>query len=170
MNDERSSTTPNRQSSTTPDREHTRESDTGRETDTTGRETDTGHGTGNTGAAKLVSALVAIVGLWIIASPFVYAATDTAVWNNTLVGTGIFLLAGYNFVRLSRDHVANVGVAALALLLGLWIAVSPFVMEMGSGALENSTMVSGLAVVLLSAYNIYANRKADVPERTRTRA
>lgn len=146
-----------RQPSTTANRESARESDTGRETL-------------NTDAVQWVSALVAIVGLWIIASPFVYEATDTAVWNNTLVGTGIFLLAGYNFVRLSRDRLANVGVAAMALLLGLWIAVSPFAMEMGSAALENSTIVSGLVVVLLSAYNVYANRKADVPESMRTRA
>ena len=146
-----------RQPNTTANREPARESDTRRETL-------------NTDAIQWVSALVAIAGLWLIASPFVYEATDTAVWNNTLVGTGIFLLAGYNFVRLSRDRLANVGVATLALILGLWIAVSPFVMEMGSGALANSTIVSGLVVVLLSAYNIYANRKADVPESMRTRA
>lgn len=147
----------NRQSDTKTTRESARESDTRRETL-------------NTDAVKWVSALVAIAGLWIIASPFVYAATDTAVWNNTLVGTGIFLLAGYNFVRLSQDRLANVGVTALALLLGLWIAVSPFVMVMGSDALANSTIVSGLVVVLLSAYNVYANRKADAPESMRTRA
>lgn len=148
-----------RQSNTATNREPTHESETEREAL-------------NTDVAKWVSALVAIVGLWIIASPFVYEATDTAVWNNTLVGTGIFLLAGYNFVRLSKDRLANVGAAALALLLGLWIAVSPFVMEMGSEALVNSTIVSGLIVVLFTAYNIYANRKADVPEseRMRTRA
>lgn len=124
----------------------------------------------NTDLMQWVSALVAVIGLWIIASPFVYEATDAASWNNTLVGTAIFLLAGYNFYRLSKDRLANVGAAALAALLGLWIAVSPYVMEMGSGALASSTTVSGLLVALISAYSVYSNRKADAPERTRTRA
>src|SRR6056297_3254165 len=107
----------------------------------------------NTDMMQWVSGLAAIVGLWIVASPFVYEATNAAYWNNTLVGTGIFVLAGYNFYRMSRDHLGSVGVAALAALLGLWILVSPFVIDMGSGALSTSTTVSGIVVAILSGYN-----------------
>jgi len=124
----------------------------------------------NTDVMQWVSALAALIGLWIVASPFVFEATDQAYWNNTLVGTGIFLLAGYNFVRMTRDRLANVGVAALATLLGLWTAISPFLIEMGSDNLATSTIASGALVALLSAYNAYENSKADVPERRRMRA
>lgn len=123
----------------------------------------------NTDMMQWVSALAAIVGLWIIASPFVYGGTDAAYWNNTLVGTGIFLLAGYNFYLMTRDRLASVGAASLAVLLGLWIAVSPSLIEMGSDALASSTVVSGAAVAILSAYNAYANNKADTPERAGAR-
>ena len=118
---------------------------------------------------KWVSALAAVVGLWLVASPFIFESTDTATWNDTLVGTAIFLLAGYNFYRLSKDRLAIVGVAALALLLGLWAAVSPSVIEMGSDELGLSTLVSGLVVAALSAYNAYANSKADEPAYPGTR-
>lgn len=130
------------------------------------------HDTVNTGVIQWVSALAALaalVGLWIIASPFVYEATDTAYWNNTLVGTGIFVLAGYNFVRLSRDRLASTGVASLAALLGVWIAVSPYLLEMGTTELATSTIVSGVIVAALCAYNAYANTKADTTAHTPAR-
>ncbi|WP_254862241.1 SPW repeat domain-containing protein [Halovivax gelatinilyticus] len=135
-----------------------------------GRETGRARGL-NTDVMQWVSALAAIVGLLIVASPFVYeGVTDTAYWNNTLVGTGIFVLAGYNFYRMTRDQLASVAAASLAVLLGLWIVVSPFAIDMGSDALATSTTVAGIAVVALSGYNAYANSRAETPERAGTRA
>lgn len=119
----------------------------------------------NTDAMKWLSALVALIGLFLVASPFIFEATETAVWNNSLVGTAIFALAGYNFIRLSKDRLASVGVASLITLLGLWALASPYFIEMGSDELANATMISGLLVALFSAYNAYANNKADAPDR-----
>ncbi|WP_101296851.1 SPW repeat protein [Halegenticoccus soli] len=124
----------------------------------------------NTDMMQWLSALVALIGLYLVASPFIFEATETAIWNDTLVGTAIFALAGYNFVRLSRDRLASVGIASLTSLLGLWALISPYVIEMGSNELATGTAISGLLVALLSAYNAYANNKADAPERTGARA
>ncbi|SEV94392.1 SPW repeat domain-containing protein [Natrinema salifodinae] len=124
----------------------------------------------NTDVMQWVSALAALVGLYVVASPFIFDATEAAIWNDTLVGTGVFLLAGYNFVRLSRDRLASVGVASLTVLLGLWLLVSPAVIEMGSSTLATGTALSGLVIAALSAYNAYANNRADTPERAATRA
>ena len=124
----------------------------------------------NTDTMQWLSALVALIGLYVVASPFIFDATEQAIWNDTLVGTGIFLLAGYNFVRLSRDRLASDGVASLAVLLGLWLLVSPGVIEMGSNTLATGTAASGLATAVLSAYNAYANKKADAPDRVGARA
>ena len=117
-----------------------------------------------------VSGLAALVGLWLVASPFLFESTDTAVWNDTLIGTAIFALAGYNFVRMSRDRLAAVGVAALVILLGLWAAVSPYVIDMGSDTLLLSTVASGLIIAALSTFNAYLNNKADVAEQPRARS
>lgn len=124
----------------------------------------------NTDAMQWVSALVALIGLYVVASPFIFESTEAATWNDTLVGTGIFLFAGYNFYRLSKDRLASVGVASLAVLLGLWLVAAPAVIDMGSDTLATGTAISGAATAVLSAYNAYANNKADTPEHTRTRA
>ena len=124
----------------------------------------------NTDTMQWLSALIALVGLYIVASPFLFEATEAAIWNNTLVGTGIFLLGGYNFYRLSKDRLASTAIASLAVLLGLWTLASPFFIEMGSNELATGTAISGAIVAGLAAYNAYANNKADTPERTGTRA
>ncbi|MFC7009141.1 SPW repeat protein [Halalkalicoccus salilacus] len=127
-------------------------------------ETDQSHDTLNTDVMQWLSAIAALIGLYLVASPFIFEATETAIWNNTLVGTAIFLLGGYNFYRLSKDRLGSGGIAVLAALLGLWALVSPYVIEMGSTELATSTVISGLIVAVLSAYSAYANNKADMPE------
>ena len=136
------------------------------------RTTETGRrrNTLNTDTMQWVSAIVALAGLGLVAYPFMFEATEQAIWNDTLVGTAIFLTAGYNFYRLSKDRLASVGVASLATLLGLWALVSPAIIEMGSSELAATTAAGGLIAAALSAYNAYANSKADTPERTTARA
>lgn len=133
-------------------------------------ETDRRRNTLNTDTMQWVSAIAALAGLGLVAYPFLFESTEAAVWNDTLTGTAIFLLAGYNFVRLSRDRLASVGVATLATLLGLWALVSPAFIEMGSGMLAATTAGGGLIAAALSAYNAYANNKADIPESALARA
>ncbi|NUC73620.1 hypothetical protein HTZ84_15115 [Haloterrigena sp. SYSU A558-1] len=124
----------------------------------------------NTDTMQWVSAIVALAGLGLVAYPFMFESTEAAIWNDTLTGTAIFLLSGYNFVRLSRNRLASVGVASLATLLGLWALVSPAVIEMGSSELATATAAGGLIAAALSAYNAYANSKADTPEHAPARA
>jgi peptidoglycan/LPS O-acetylase OafA/YrhL len=93
-----------------------------------------------------------------------FESTEAAVWNDTMLGTAIFLLAGYNFYRLSKNRLASTGAAALAALLGLAALASPMFVEMGSDELATATMAGGLVVAILSTYNAYANNKADRPE------
>ena len=127
-------------------------------------ETDQGTDTLNTDVMQWLSAIVALSGLYLVASPFIFEATETAMRNNALVGTAIFLLGAYNFYRLSKDRLGSDAIAALATLLGLWALISPYVIEMGSDELVTSTVISGLVVAVLSAYSTYANNNADMPE------
>ncbi len=123
----------------------------------------------NTDTMQWVSAVIALLGLYLVASPFIFEATEAAIWNDTLVGTAIFLLGGYNFYRMSRDRLASVGVASLTVLLGLWALISPYLIEMGSNELVTGTTITGVLVAALAAYNAYANNKADSPEHAATR-
>lgn len=119
---------------------------------------------------KLLSGVVALIGLWIAASPFMYETTQTALWNNLAIGGAIFLLAAYNFYRMSNHEPANVGSSSLIVLLGLWSIVAPFLLDFGSEALVYSTMASGLAAALLSGYNAYESRRTETTQTTGTRA
>ncbi|WP_306057447.1 SPW repeat domain-containing protein [Natronococcus wangiae] len=124
----------------------------------------------NTDTMQWVSAIVALAGLGLVAYPFMFEATEAAIWNDTMIGTAVFLLAGYNFYRLTKDRLASVAVASLATLLGLWALVSPAVIEMGSSELAMTTAGGGLIITALSAYSAYANSRADAPGPAPARA
>ena len=132
------------------------------------RGTDTERDTLNTDTMRWVSAIVALAGLGLVAYPFMFESTSAAFWNDTILGTAIFVLGGYNFYRLTNDELASSAAAWLAALLGLWALVSPAVIEMGSSELAMTTAAGGLITAVLSAYNAYANRSADAPERAAT--
>jgi hypothetical protein len=112
---------------------------------------------------KWVSGIVSLIGLWLAAAPYVYEVGQVTLWNNLAVGIAILLLAGYNFYRMQKGMVASVATASLVALLGLWIAVSPFLLGVESFALLSSNVVLGLLAALLSGYNAYASQQATTP-------
>lgn len=112
---------------------------------------------------KWLSGIVSLVGLWIAVSPTVYETTDAMLWNNVIVGLGIFLLAGYNYYRMANGYAPSVGVATVVAALGLWSVVAPFLLEVVSTELLWSTVVSGIVVAALAGYNAYAGRSARAP-------
>ncbi|SEV99164.1 SPW repeat domain-containing protein [Natrinema salifodinae] len=114
---------------------------------------------------KWLSGFVSLIGFWLAAAPFVYEPAQSMLWNNLLVGGAIFLLAGYNYYRLSTGHSTSTGVMSLVALLALWTAVSQFAIG-GQFAMDSvgvadtgliwSNVVSGLVAAGLSAYIAYA--------------
>lgn len=122
------------------------------------------------GARRWLSAVVALVGLWIAASPFLYGDTTIARWNNLAVGGAIALLGAYNFYRASEGQRLHEGIAGIAALLGVWSIVAPVMLGFESRGLFWSTIVSGLIVAALSAYNAYESRRTGAAARTGTRA
>lgn len=151
------------------DNEPARGTDAERDTRDT-RDTRETRDTLDTDMMKWVSAIVALAGLGLVAYPFMFESTDAAMWNDLIVGSSIFVLGAYNYNRLSNDKLANVAVASLAALLGLWALISPAMIEMGSDELAMTTAAGGLITAALSTYSAYANRKANTTERTTTRA
>lgn len=152
------------------------ETDRGRDADgQLGDDADRGSGGGfgdRTGPAtrKWLSAVVALVGLWIGASPFLYGDTTIARWNNLAVGGAIALLGAYNFYRAYEGQFLHEGIAGTVALLGVWSIVAPVMLGFESRGLFWSTAVSGLVVAALSAYNAYESRRTDAAVRTGTRA
>ncbi|WP_394295571.1 SPW repeat domain-containing protein [Natrialba magadii] len=110
---------------------------------------------------SLISAVVAVLGLWVAASLLIYDATEAAFWNNVLVGAVIFVAGAYNYYRLATDVPLSVGVATLAAVLGIWLIISAALFEM-LGGLFWSTLATGLLIAALSGYNAYEAREAQL--------
>lgn len=112
-------------------------------------------------AMKWVSGIVSLIGLWILASPFLFETSNFSLWNNVVVGAAIFMIAGYTFYQLSNGMYASVGVLSLVVLLGLWTIAAPYVVDFNTGAIELSNIAAGSAVAILAGYEAYANRTAQ---------
>lgn len=109
---------------------------------------------------RWVSGLVALAGLWIAASPLVYASTPAAAWNNGLVGLAVVVLALAS-VRSPRDPAGStVAAVVLLALLGVWAVASPLVVPFENPSLAWSTAGAGGLVALVSAYLAHAVRAA----------
>lgn len=135
-------------------------------TDRTTGETETQNRTqGEPAGQKWLSGLVSLIGLWIAASPFVYEATDAAIWNNLIVGAAIFLIAGYNYYRITNNQSTSTGAMSLVVLLGLWTLIAPYTLEwavegavategleVAAQALVWSNVVTGILTALLAGY------------------
>ncbi|QLG50769.1 SPW repeat domain-containing protein [Natrinema halophilum] len=114
---------------------------------------------------KWLSGFVSLIGLWMAVSPIFYDQAASMLWNNLLIGGAIFLLAGYNYYRITTGHSTSTGVMSLVALLALWVVVSQWAIggQIGMSGLEVAAMglvwsnvISGLVAAALSAYIAYA--------------
>lgn len=115
---------------------------------------------------SVISALVAAIGVWVTLSVIaIYDVSAASFWNNVLVGTVVFLAGAYNYYRVVNDIPLSVGISGLVALLGIWLIVSPALLEMpvGLGLTESpfwSTLASGVLIAALAGYNAYDARDA----------
>lgn len=110
-------------------------------------------------STPFVSAIVAAIGAWVVASAFFFEAEAASLWNGVVVGAVVFLAAGYNFYRVSNDIPPSTGVGSLVAVLGLWLIASAALLGM-PGGLFWSTVVSGLLIAGLAGYDAYESREA----------
>lgn len=115
-----------------------------------------------------VSALVALLGGWLVLSAFLFGGDISAAnfWNNVIVGAAIGVIAGYNAFKTDDYETINTGAASLVALLGLWMVVAPFVFEVVASTLFWSDVVTGALVAVLAGYNAYQARSTERRART----
>ncbi len=108
---------------------------------------------------SVVSLIVALLGAVVALSVVVVDATQPTVWNNVLVGGGVFLAAGYNYVRLTRDVPTSILLTAVIAVGGVWLIIAPAALTMGGWPFWIS-LASGLLIAGLAAYTVYDAREA----------
>lgn len=146
------------------------ESASGSDPDRTDRTTDD-YNPGERG--KWVSALIALLGVWMIVEALWFDLVAAQVWNDLVVGALLLAVGGYNYARRSDERVGSMGAAVLAALLGLWLIASPFMFGADAGLTEAindagfwNDVIVGLLALTLGAYSAYQARD----QRRRTRA
>lgn len=110
--------------------------------------------------AKWASWLAALVGLWVLVSPFVLSGpvtSGTAMWSNVVAGIVVLVLAAYGAFELrSAAHAsaASEWSGWIAALAGLWILASPFVLtgSITTGNPMYSNVIAGIVAAVLAAY------------------
>lgn len=95
-----------------------------------------------------------VVGLLIAAVPFVTGAEGLPFWFNFFVGFTVALLAGFNAWAASNLTTTVAWTAGANLVLGVGVAISPFVLAAGPehGA---ANIVLGILLALVAASNAW---------------
>lgn len=115
--------------------------------------------------AKWASWLAALVGLWVLVSPFVLSGafgSGTPMYSTAIGGVVVLGLSAFGAYSIRTgaetppNSLGEIG-GWLAALLGLWMAVSPFVLtgEIASGTPMWSNVVAGILAAVLAAYAGY---------------
>jgi thiol:disulfide interchange protein len=130
-------------------------------------------------SGKWVSALIALLGGWMIVEAFLLDIVLTQFWNDVLVGALLLAVGGYNYYRRSDAEVGSMAAAGIAALLGLWLIVAPFVLGAAGDATAvdavndlafwNDT-IAGAIALLLGLYSAYEIRKDSSEARRATSA
>lgn len=110
--------------------------------------------------------VAAVVGMWVLVSPFVLTGSiqsSTPMWSNAIGGAVVLILpafAAYAIRSTAETAKNSIGEWSgwFAALAGLWILVSPFVL---TGAIETGTVLwsniiaGGLALILAGYAGYY---------------
>jgi len=105
------------------------------------------------GTQKVLSWLVALVGLWEVIAAFVlgYAAATTAFWDAIIVGIALIVLGAW--AALSNQETADKTLDWINVVLGVWLILAPFVLGYSAivAAMWNDIIV-GIVVAVLAVW------------------
>lgn len=103
---------------------------------------------------RLTIAVTGVLGVWLVASPFVLGAPQLNLWNDVVAGGAITALAVYNH-SYDRVHGTPSRWTSLAhVVLGGWLLVAPFVSGVTGAPLWNDVGV-GVLLSAFAGYNVY---------------
>lgn len=115
----------------------------------------------NRGQVVLASGINLILGLWLIAAPFVltFTAHRGSEWNNIIVGAIVAVLAA---IRL-WGGVGTGWLSWVNVVLGLWLIVSPWIFGNSNvSAILWDDIIIGAIIVVFGAWSAMAARSRAV--------
>ena len=121
---------------------------------------------------KWLSAIIALLGLWMIVEALWFDVVAAQFWNDVIVGALLLAVGGYNYYRRADEEIGSVAAASVAALLGLWLIAAPFLFGADAGFTEAvndlafwNDIVVGLLALALGAYSAYQARdqRSEMP-------
>lgn len=116
-------------------------------------------------SGKWLSAIIALLGAWMIVQAIVLDIVATQFWNDILIGALLLAIGAYNYYRRTNEEIGSVAAASVAALIGLWLVAAPFVVGADAGLTETTNdlafwndIVVGLLALVLGAYSAYDAR------------
>ncbi|MFB6311869.1 MAG: SPW repeat protein [Salinirussus sp.] len=114
--------------------------------------------------------IAALVGLWMLVSPFVLTGqigSGAPFWSTVIGGIIVAVLAGFAAYAIRSTVAIEPNAPAewagwIAALAGIWLLLSPFVLSgsIGTGVALWSTAIAGLVALVLAAFAAYELRTA----------
>lgn len=117
-----------------------------------------------TATTKGLTGINTLLGIWLVISPFIFATGLAGAWNLYIVGAAIAIIAAFNWVRTNQGREALAGASGVNAVLGLWVAISPFVFAY-SVAMSWNVVIVGLLVLAFAGYAAYEASRAPAPRR-----
>lgn len=115
---------------------------------------------------RAASGLNVLAGLWLVISPWAlgFATVESAVWNSVMLGLAVAIISMMRVAAPLRYE----GLNWLNFVLGVWLILSPFLLNFGGleSAMWN-TLITGLAVLILAAWSASATRSIIEGNRPR---
>ncbi len=103
--------------------------------------------------AKILSWIIAVVGLWEIVAPFIlgYTAVGAAMWDAIIIGVVILVLGVW--AALANEEGTIKTLNWINAVLGLWLIIAPFILAYSSTvtAMWNDIIV-GIVVLVLGVW------------------
>ena len=118
----------------------------------------------NIGTVKTTATLNLLAGIWLFASPWVYAVSSLRnAWNGWIVGALIVLFAA---IRVSSPVNAR-GVSIVNMVLGIWTFLSPWMFGYAHGGRFVNSLIVGGIVFILGAIGSTIGRTTTLPPPVR---
>jgi hypothetical protein len=106
---------------------------------------------------KWTSALVSLIGLWlIIGPPFLFEAPFSDFWSDLIVGFVLLSLAVYTYAR--RTSASSQWAMAAATIFGGWVILGAFLWQTSTILFWNDLLAGGI-VAVFAGYSAYEARE-----------